>query len=558
MSSAVSDTQYMDVQKIVVTLSEPDVIIEPGGTARLIVTAANRQENPDRLSIEVEGIDIEWYTIPVATVNVAPGAQAVERINFKVARASENRAGSYPFLVRVIAMESGEVGVAQAMLVVKPFDDLELGLIPRRAVATFFHPLNDFEVTVSNLSNAEETLELFASDPDDECAYEFDMERVTLKPGQSQTVLMAARPKASKWIGSARLVGFSVSARSTENSFVSAKSQGQIDKTALISPLLGIFLLLLAVSGIGYFALRPKPFVPPHIEAFNAVPMNVVEGQETKLTWSITNAGERPNIVLSHHVDKEGKEVYDNNQTNVVGNFNVKPERPVTFYTLTVRGADGKPISKEVQVAVSAAPLAPVPTLKKFDSDTSAIHAGEQVTLSWKGTGAGRFVLDPGSIPLGPLEESRIMSPTQDTVYTLRAISEDGKTQSQPKSISIRVFAPDAAIAKIDKFVAASDTVYIGDSVRLKWTTHYARSVRVENDKGEQIGGGLPVNGTTDVVVTEKTTFTLTAADSAGKLTVAQIIVDPKPRPAPPIEPTMPPVDPPVSPQDGTNPTVHP
>ena len=64
MSSAVSDTQYMDVQKIVVTLSEPDVIIEPGGTARLIVTAANRQENPDRLSIEVEGIDIEWYTIP--------------------------------------------------------------------------------------------------------------------------------------------------------------------------------------------------------------------------------------------------------------------------------------------------------------------------------------------------------------------------------------------------------------------------------------------------------------------------------------------------------------
>ena len=144
MSTLYSDTHGMDVQKIVVTLSEPDLVIEPGTAGRLAVTMINRQDAPDRLLLEVEGIDIEWYNIPVPAVNLAPGAQVTERINFKVARNSANRAGSYPFLIRVVAMETGEVGVAQAMLTVKPFDSLQLELSPKRAVATFFPPAQRF------------------------------------------------------------------------------------------------------------------------------------------------------------------------------------------------------------------------------------------------------------------------------------------------------------------------------------------------------------------------------------------------------------------------------
>src|SRR6185436_13137445 len=186
-----------DMQRVAVTLSEYDVFIEPGSVAQLVVTMTNQQSTPDRLTLEVEGVDVEWYMIPVAAVNVAPGAQASERIVFKLARNSENRAGTYPFLVRVQAMETGEVGVAQATLVVKPFSSLQVELAPKRGVSTFFHALNDFEVNLANLGNAEETLELYADDPEDECAYEFDMERVTLKPGQTAAVPLAMRPKAS-------------------------------------------------------------------------------------------------------------------------------------------------------------------------------------------------------------------------------------------------------------------------------------------------------------------------------------------------------------------------
>ena len=117
-----------DIQKIVVSLSTADIVIEPGSTAQLIVSMTIRQDQPDRLSIEVEGIDVEWYAIPVPAVNVAPGATVTERILFKVARNSANRAGAYPFLVRVQAQETGEVGVAQAALIVKPFSFLEVEL----------------------------------------------------------------------------------------------------------------------------------------------------------------------------------------------------------------------------------------------------------------------------------------------------------------------------------------------------------------------------------------------------------------------------------------------
>src|SRR5580658_9031866 len=105
-------TAMSDVQKILVSLSAPEVVVEPGGTAQVVVTMTNQQDTPDRLSLEVEGVDVEWYAIPVAMVNLAPGAQASERILFKLARASENRAGTYPFLVRVQAMETGATGIA--------------------------------------------------------------------------------------------------------------------------------------------------------------------------------------------------------------------------------------------------------------------------------------------------------------------------------------------------------------------------------------------------------------------------------------------------------------
>ncbi|HLJ55098.1 MAG TPA: hypothetical protein VKT77_08645, partial [Chthonomonadaceae bacterium] len=305
-------TSIMDVHKIVVSLSEPDLSIEPGTVAQLTVTMTNHQESADRLSLEIEGIDVEWYAIPVPAVNVSAGAQAVLKVPFRVARSSSNRAGTYPFLVRVQAMETGEVGVAQASLNVKPYSALQAELNPKRVVATFFHPLNDVDVTIANDGNVEETLDLFASDPDDECAYEYDADRITVKPGQTVTVPLAVRPKVASLIGGTRIYGYTASARSTDDSYISANAHGQVEKHALISPLLGIFLLLLGLGGGAFIAFRPKPPEPIKIYKFAAVPSTVEQGRTTTLTWEVTGlAPTERHLILSHQVGENGTPITD-------------------------------------------------------------------------------------------------------------------------------------------------------------------------------------------------------------------------------------------------------
>lgn len=523
-----------DTQKIAVTLSEYDVFIEPGSVAQLVVTMTNQQAAPDRLSLEVEGVDVEWYMIPVAAVNVAPGAQASERIVFKIARNSENRAGTYPFLVRVQAMESGEVSVAQATLVVKPFSSLQVELTPKRGLATFFHPLNDFEVSIANLGNAEETLELYADDPEDEGAYEFDMERVTLKAGQSATVPLAMRPKSSTVLGGGRLIGFSVTVRSAINAYVSTKAHGQLEKRALISPFSGIFLLLLIFGGLATWAFWPRPPIPVVLENFNVSQNKVDAGKPVTLSWDVS--GKATKILIRRIVGKNNPENNPGEQEKASGSVTVYPEAPQTKYQILVRGEGGqKAKEKEVTVVVNPPPPAPKPVIDFFTATPDKIHQGESLMLTWKTKGTDRLILDPGNIPMSAFEQSRSVNMLdQDTTFTLRAFSTDPKMKPAEKSVTIKVVSPAVCIAEILSFKPASETVYIGDSVRLRWATKYARSVRIESDRFPPFETESPRAGSRDFRVEEPTTFRIIVADTAGKTVEKEITVTPKPRPVEP------------------------
>jgi hypothetical protein len=546
MASTISD-----LQKIVVTLSEEDIVIEPGHSAQLVVTMTNRQETPDRLTIEVEGIDVEWYAIPVPAVNVASGATASERIQFKISRNSENRAGTYPFLVRVQAMETGEVGVAQATLVIKPFQSLQMELDPRRAAATFFYPINEFEVKVDNLGNDEETLELFASDPDDGCAYEYDTDRIALKPGESRVVPLVIRPKSSGLIGGMRLYGFTATARSLRDSYVSASAHGQLEKRALISPLLGIFCLLLAsVAGV-WWMLRPTPPPPLLISNFaaagptgDATQKPIASGQSVTLTWNVSPPPPLSHIIINRRV--HGVDIADpGEQHKAIDSIVVKPEPTQTIYTLTITGVRGqKPLSRQLVINVKPPPPAPRPAIQSFEISPPVIHQGDSAILSWKGHGK-EFILDPGSIHLGPFDASYEVKPDVETTYELRAIGENN-TQSEPQRVKVQVVSRDASIAVINRFVVKPAEVYVGDKVLLKWDTLYARSVRIDPDHGPPIGALASTSGSLEVQINDPTTFLLTATDSAGKTTVKTLTVTPKVRPIP--------EEPPVSSQPGETP----
>ncbi|HLK55137.1 MAG TPA: hypothetical protein VKU00_01150 [Chthonomonadaceae bacterium] len=527
-----------EVQKIVVSLSLSDVVVEPGGGAQLVVSMTNRQETADRLSLEVEGIDVEWYAIPVPAVNVAPDAQVSERILFKIARSSGNRAGSYPFLVRVQAMETGEVGVAQATLVVKPYSHLQVELDHKRAIATFFRPLNDFDVSITNQGNAEETLNLYASDSDDGCAYEFDTDRITLKPGQTSVVPLAIRPKTTSVLGGTRLYGFTVSARSVDDSYVSANVSGQIEKHALISPFLGIFLLLATVVGGGVYFFRPKPPVPIVIHAFTASTTRIVSGVPVTLSWDVSGSAQQ--FIIKHRVGREGEEIVDGEQDRAAGSLIVKPEAPQTTYILVVRGA-GQPRDaiKNLTIDVAPPPLPVPPGINEFKAAPPRIHPGDMVMLSWKASGVKEAIIDPGNVHLSSLDMTHPETPEQDTTYTLRIVGEDGKTVAS-KTVDVKVLPKDEPLAEI-KFDAANKVIYVGDMAHLKWSVQFAKTVHLTADNNS-VDVDVKPDGSRDVKVDVPTvTFTLKAYDSAGQVKTATVIVTTKERPAPPPDTSPPP-----------------
>ena len=186
-------------------------------------------------------------------------------------------------------------------------------------------------------------------------------------------------------IGGTRIYGFTASARSTDNSYISANAHGQIEKHALISPLLGIFLFLVGISAAGYVAFRPKPPELIKIMRFTAVPPTVSQTQTTMLTWEVNGISPSDrHLLLSHHVGDKGMEIIDGELPATAGKQEVTPDVPFTIYKLTASGSrDQKPVRDTVKVNVI--PLKPPakPVIKFFTIAPRKIHAGETVTLSW-------------------------------------------------------------------------------------------------------------------------------------------------------------------------------
>lgn len=525
-------SKHPDIQKIVVSLSTTDISLEPGQVAQLVVTMSNLQDGPDRLAIEVEGVDVEWYMIPVPAVNVAAGASVSERVLFKVARNSANLAGAYPFLLRVQAMETGEIGVAQATLTVKPFGSLQVEINPKRALATFVHPLNDFDVTVANMGNEDVNLQLFATDPDDGCAYEFDFDHLTLRPGQTEMVPLAVRPKVSAVLGGSQLYQFSATARSVDDSYLAGNVHGQIEKRALISPLVGIFGLLILLGAGLWMHFRPPAIRPIHINSFTSNLNRVVYGSSVLLSWDVS--GTNPQIILQRRVGEDGQDVNDpGEQAKPVGVVAVKPDSPKTYFTLIVRGPNGQPEQKkDLAVAVDPPPTPPLPRISRFEADYQRIHPGDFVNLSFVAENCKDLILDPDAVHLNPNDMNHKVQPVETTVYALRGIPDSGQQKQVSKTITITVIPRDQCLADITSFAVKEKVIYVGSVVHLLYNVKNAHGLHISTDNNSLDRELDPrAKGVIDVQVDATTTFILKATDSAGLVSTRQVTVVPTPKP---------------------------
>jgi hypothetical protein len=501
---------------IQVELSSTEIAIEPGGTAQLSVTVKNNQTHDDHVFLEIEGIDVEWYALPVPTVNVAAGTSQTARVLFRIARESGSFAGTYPFVVRARSMETGDSGVQQASLVVKPYSSLQVEINPKRAIATFLHHANVVEVTVTNLSNHEETLDLYASDPEDACAYDFEKDRITLKPGHSETVPVRIEPVNRPILGSTRLYGYTITARSVTDSFVSASANGQLERHALLSIVALAILVIIALGTAAFFMFRPHPAV---INSFNVSPRQIVAGESVTVSWDVSNANEGI-FILPENIRK----------STPAGSMKIALDTTTTF-TLIARYGGGKEIKQSVTAVVTPAPIPAKPKIVSFTGSQKRVHEGETVTLSWNVEGVKTIVLNPlGVQKEWPLYTSQEVKPETTTTYVLAAQGPGGTVN---KSVTVEVVPVTQSIALINGFKAKPEKVVAGQKASLSWSVDNAVSIEIDNG----VGASLKPKGKVEVTPQNTTIYTLRATDNKGNITSKTVTLTVTPPEPPPVNP---------------------
>jgi hypothetical protein len=162
-----------------------------------------------------------------------------------------------------------------------------------------------------------------------------------------------------------------------------------------------------------------------------------------------------------------------------------------------------------------------------FNAEPSSISAGEPSDLSWNVSGATTVIIDQG-IGNVALTGTRVVAPTATTTYTLTAISTAGSVTATTQVIVTSTAPPTPTVPPvINSFIASPTNISYGGSASLSWSVSNATSVTIDNGVG-----AVGFSGSTNVLPTTTTTYTLTASNAAGSdIEIALVTVEGAPSP---------------------------
>ncbi len=520
-----------------VELAADQFSVDAGSTIPLTFSVSNTGSEAEQLEVSVEGLDSDWTAIPIPTFPLGAGEKQSEKIFLKPPRVSESQAGEYPFVIRIRSLESGESRALQAMLAIKPFHSLSIEISPKKGMYSPTRKENSFEITVMNLGNSDQSLHLFANDPEDDLIYTFDQEQITIGPGQTKNVEVLAEPSKTRILATSRLHGFSVGCRGVDNSSLVCTSQAQLEQKAFLSP--GNFALLLAILAIffGWLALIPKP---PEMASLRLSRSDVIVGDRVVVRWNANNAS-RVRILLGSSTLVESPELNGNQEFIAVASGTVS--------AIAIR--DGKQSeSLATDLRVSEKPIVPDPKIETFSISPKTVDKGEKLTIRYRvSEDVVKLTLSPPGQVLDPKIDTIFISADVpgSIIYKLVAENSAGKTVTESVTVSVN----DATLPRIDEFKSSPDKVE-GEiaNVTLSWRT--TNAVRIEIVADSEKIEVTEFMGSRDFVVSKTTEFTITAFDGQGRLATKKIRVVVKPSPT--IDPST---DPASTTGGGGNPTTR-
>ena len=197
------------------------------------------------------------------------------------------------------------------------------------------------------------------------------------------------------------------------------------------------------------------PQLPAKVNKFEADPETIAEGEESTLSWQVSNS---TNVSINQGIGV----------VTPLGTVDVSPTETTT-YTLTAIGG-GTTATAQITVEVEE----PALDIVFFEADPESVPSGEVVTLSWKTTGATDVRILPliGSVdPVGSVE----VTPTGEQTYTFTLIAEDDEdTITEEVEVESYLLMPDSFTKVIEPILTKSgyvrDTnvewdeyIYVGD-----------------------------------------------------------------------------------------------
>jgi hypothetical protein len=499
--------------------------VEPGSTATGGVTVTNLSDRPVEFELVVEGLDADWTAVPVPLFELEPGKSRTESFFLKPPRTPESASGSYPYVMAVRSMETGETKRVPGVLEVKPFHHITVDFSPRRVLVGYKSSATA-DVTVANLGNSEHRVQMHATDHDDLFVFEFDSDQAALGPGQQKNMAVTLRATQPALLSNPRLSPFSVSARSLDVTAVGASAQGQAEQKALVSPVTFMGVLLLIILGSVWLMFLPKP---PRLNVFSVSQSTVMLGDSVVVSWSSQDA--------SHVSLTVGSEPARRELPN--GELTLTPTEagPLDIRAVAVRDGRESPVSFR-QVTVKAQPKAPLPVIEKFEVSPRKIRLGEGIQVTYKlSSSVTQAVLEPFTPTLDPRSTTFQTTPSVVGETTIKLIARNADGVPVEKSIKISV--TDESRAKITLFRADPKEVdpAQGETVRITWNLEGA--YRAELKVGDQATAITAATGTQEALISADTTLVLTAWDAESRpvtQTIKVTVKKPAPEPAP-VEP---------------------
>lgn len=465
-----------------VNLSAPELAVEPGSVAELVISVRNLSEVVDQYQLEVLDLDPRWVEVLIGSVSLFPNDEDSLRAVFKPPRDSSARAGEHSFRVLVRSREYPEPPFSATLILkIAPFTSYDAKLAPERLVTK---GRGSFELSLTNTGNCPLAFDLSATDNEQGCLLEFKPSQVTVEPGQSGAAKLEAEPKQKPKIGSSKTYNVAAVAqpKQAEARALAAQVVYQppiprwVPGAAIAAAVVAIALIMLL--------LRSSPV----IQTFQVIPPTPIKaGQEVTLNWDVIGAGK---VAISpqpgENLDSKGSVKLTPTQT--------------TVYKIVAKKGWSSPAEKELTVKVEA-------ELRQFEAAAGSqaggqieVPSGERVLLRWDAAGVEKVNIS--GLGTRPAKGQEMVPAVATTDYILKA--EGAQLEGH-----VLVTVTEAPV--IQTFMPQPAQITKGQPSTLTWNVTGVKTVQISPGIGSVSAAGSRV-----VRPKRSTDYVLTATNSAG------------------------------------------